>query len=261
MNTPGQLVQRLYGIASALAESGSARALLAFGSAGYDLSRLDDYSDLDFLVIAKDGKKQTLLEDLSWLERSSPLVFFYRHTPDGIKALTADGILYDLGIIETGELTRFPHEKGRVVWSEDSFEPSLAGETLSRFPETASERSLEWIQGEIIGALFTGLCRHGRGEKMSAFKLIQGTALERYLELISRLESGDSVCQADPFDPARRVEVRYPGIERELENFAQGYGGTIASAEELIHALSKRVPLDPAVFSLLTSLIAAERLS
>jgi len=259
MNSSGQLVKRLSRIASALADTGSARALLAFGSAGYDLSRLDDYSDLDFLVIAKDGEKQTLLEDLSWLERSSPLSFTYRHTPDGIKALSEDGILYDLGILETGELNSFPHEKGRIIWREDSFDPSLAGETLSRFPETASDRSFEWLLGEIITALYTGLCRYGRGEKMSAFKLIQVTALERYLELISRLESGGSVYSADPFDSARRVEFRNPGIGRELEKLAQGYGGTIASAEALIHALSARVPLSPAVLSRLTSLLAEER--
>ncbi len=240
MSTPELLLERLSAIAAALEDSGSARALIAFGSAG-ETERLDAFSDLDFLVIARDGEKARMVNNLAWLEKAAPLVYSYKHTADGFKALSKDGILCDFGIVEALELNRFPHGQGRVVWSEESFDPSSAAKNISAFPDLFSGHNVEWLTGEILTALFVGLCRHERGEKMSAFSLIQGLALERYLELIALPES------PDPFDPLRRIEVRFPGIEKELAAIAAGYSRTIESAQALLEALSNKVTVPTAL--------------
>ncbi len=62
MLTPLQLLQRLDAIGASLRASGLARALLALGSVGAETERLDEYSDLDFFVIAAPSMKQRLID-------------------------------------------------------------------------------------------------------------------------------------------------------------------------------------------------------
>ena len=55
MNKTELLLQRLDDIGQSLKDSRQALALLALGSCGAERERLDQYSDLDFFVIVKDG--------------------------------------------------------------------------------------------------------------------------------------------------------------------------------------------------------------
>jgi hypothetical protein len=57
MQRAQQLLGRLEAIAQAVKETGQGVAVLGLGSVGQELERLDEYSDLDFFVIAKPGKK------------------------------------------------------------------------------------------------------------------------------------------------------------------------------------------------------------
>ena len=77
----------------------SALALLALGSVGRDVHRLDEHSDLDFFVITDD--KRRLLEDVSWL--GSPIEWLHRNTRDGYKALVA-GIYHEFAVLTPEEL-------------------------------------------------------------------------------------------------------------------------------------------------------------
>ena len=65
MNKTELLLQRLDEIGQSLKDSKQALALLALGSCGTERERLDQYSDLDFFVIVKDGYKQTYIQDLT----------------------------------------------------------------------------------------------------------------------------------------------------------------------------------------------------
>ena len=56
MNKTELLLQRLDEIGQFLKDSNQALALLALGSCGTERERLDQYSDLDFFVIVKDGR-------------------------------------------------------------------------------------------------------------------------------------------------------------------------------------------------------------
>jgi hypothetical protein len=78
-------------------------------------------------------------------------------------------------------------------------------------------------------------------EHVRLFRLIQSVALERYLELLALPES------ADPFDPLRRIEKDFPGIEKELAAIAGGYSRIIESAQALLDALMMKAVVPPAV--------------
>lgn len=56
------LLERLDQIALSLQDTKKACALLGFGSVGIETDRMDEYSDLDFLVVAKKGSALAILK-------------------------------------------------------------------------------------------------------------------------------------------------------------------------------------------------------
>ena len=60
---------------------------------GSEMARLDDYSDLDFFAIVREGQKQAFLENLDWLANITPIAYAFMTTADGFKVLYADEIL------------------------------------------------------------------------------------------------------------------------------------------------------------------------
>lgn len=134
-----RLLQRLDEIGQALEASGQAFALLALGSVGRELERLDAYSDLDYFAIVKPGAKQTFLDDTAWLSRPCPVVFLFRNTVDGFKYLYEDGIFCEMAVFEPHELARIPFAPGRVVWKAEGFDESI----LTPAPVEAEQHSAE----------------------------------------------------------------------------------------------------------------------
>lgn len=96
MNKTELLLQRLDEIGQSLKDSNQALALLALGSCGTERERLDQYSDLDFFVIVKDGYKQLYIQDLTWLSKIEPIAFHYQNTVDGHKVLFEDDVFVNL---------------------------------------------------------------------------------------------------------------------------------------------------------------------
>ncbi len=72
------LLERLDAIGQTIAQTDDALVLLGLGSVGQELERLDDYSDLDFFVIAKPGKKARFIEQLDWLENTYLYTFNFK---------------------------------------------------------------------------------------------------------------------------------------------------------------------------------------
>jgi hypothetical protein len=57
MHNRKRLVRRLDEIGSSLLLTGGALALLGLGAVGLETDRLDEFSDLEFLVVVNDGSK------------------------------------------------------------------------------------------------------------------------------------------------------------------------------------------------------------
>ena len=141
------LLQRLDEMALRLQSDPSALALLALGSVGRDVHRLDEHSDLDFFVITDD--KRRLLEDVSWL--GSPIEWLHRNTRDGYKALVA-GIYHEFAVLTPEELP-------------DSFRPRPGGVARPAFdvslltPAMSPPPSAQWLVDEVLSNLYVGLHR------------------------------------------------------------------------------------------------------
>jgi lincosamide nucleotidyltransferase len=245
MISPGRLLERIEAIGRSVASSGRSLAVIGLGSVGAELSRLDDYSDLDFFIIAQPGAKEDFLASLSWLEEAAPIAFAFMNTVDGYKVLFEDGIFAEMAVFEPGELAGIPFTGGRFVWRVPGFELPVPLEG-NQLPTANSAHSVDWLVNEALTNLYVGLGRFQRGEKLSAARFIQDHALDRVLELVLLIEEPGTV-RADPFDRARRFERAFPQTAVHLPKFMPGYENSPAAARAILAFLDTHFDVNPAI--------------
>jgi lincosamide nucleotidyltransferase B/F len=239
MPSPELLLRRLDELAATLAASGAGLALLALGSSGRERERLDRWSDLDFFAIVTPGAKAGLLQEPSWLSAPAQVEWLFRNTADGFKVLWADGVFGECAVFEPRELERIPYAPGRVAWSAPGFDPGVL-EPRSRAGRASELPSEGWAREELLGGLYVGLARFRRGEKLSAFRVVQGHCLDRFLELVHRggPEGGDA------YDRLRRFEGRFPAAAPLLPALLGGYEATPAAARAFLGWLEATGPVN-----------------
>jgi hypothetical protein len=246
-----RIQERLQAIGAALAARDDALALLALGSVGCETERIDQWSDLDFFVLVRDGAKARYIDDLSWLAAAHPLAWSFRNTADGHKALMADGLFCEFAVFEVRELADIPYAPGRFVWRLAEVPDGLAAPRRP-LPAPADD---PWLVGEALSNLLIGLQRHARGERLAAMRLVQVHALDRVLELLERSE-GQAAVPRDPFNVDRRVEQRLPATAPNLARWAPGYEGTPAAALALLAAIETRADVPAALSARIRALAA-----
>lgn len=251
MNQTEFLLRRLAEIGESLAKKNTALALIALGSIGVDMGRLDQFSDLDFFVIVKPGSKPKYLEDLSWLTNIAPVAYYFANTPDGYKLLYEDGVFCEFAVFAEDELTNAVFAPGRIVWKAEGVDEAI--QVPKHPPTKPPQQSTEWLIGEALTNLYVGLQRDHRGEKLSAMRFIQSYAVDRILELSEGIERPTSTIR-DQFSLERRYELRFPGIAALLPEFLQGYEKNRESALAVLSFLDKHfeinVPMKRAVLRL-----------
>ena len=255
MTSSNRLLNRLEAIGQALERSGRALALIGLGSVGTELERLDEFSDLDFFVIVEAGAKPDYLHQLGWLQAVAPIAYHFQNTPDGHKLLFADGIFCEFAVFERAELAEIPFAPGRIVWKRPGVEDALALPAVR--PGRPDDHSLEWLLGEALTNLYVGLSRHRRGEQLSATRFIQGYAVDRLVELATRVEPERPV-RRDPFVGERRFEQRFQAMALELPHFMQGYARNVESARAILAFLVRHFDVNPAMRQAILALAAAE---
>lgn len=244
MDNKERLLIRLDAIASSLAASGNGLALLALGSVGREVERLDEFSDLDFFAIVAEGCKTSYIENLSWLERVSPVGYAFKNSPDGYKLMFEDGILCEFAVFEEAELAAAVYAPGRVIWHAPGFNTSLFKE--APVLPVNQHQPVEWLVGEALTNLYVGLCRYRRGEKLSAMRFVQMYALDRVVELTKLVEPMQPGW-VDVFSQERRFEQRFPLTAQNLSKMAQGYDRTPQSALVILEFLQKNFDVNPVI--------------
>lgn len=237
-----RLLDRLEEIGRSVARTGRADALIGLGSVGQDVGRLDEFSDLDFFVIARPGYKEALISDLSWLDSICPLAFSFRNTVDGWKVLFDDGIFAEFAVFERDEMQRIPFTPGRLIWHTTQVTDEIV--QPASMPAMPEKSSMEWQIGEALSNLYVGMCRYLRGEKLSAARLIQHYAVDRVIALHEIHHPGASTAR-DPFSSERRLEQRCPEFSRLLPSFVRGYDHIPASTLSILDHLCANCPVNP----------------
>jgi hypothetical protein len=227
-----------------LAQRGDAVALLAVGSVGLDLERLDDHSDLDFFVVVDDdAAKRRYLADIDWLEELAPVVFSFENTVDGRKALFADGLFAEYAVFTLAELRGASYPDPRLVWQRDGAPADIGGP--GRVPGPPSNETAQWQVNEALTNLYVGLHRDARGETLSAMRFIQVHAVDRLLTFLDLTAPGVGAKQ-DAFVVERGAEKRF-GAELPLAWFAPGYDRNREAALAILDWFEARADLDRAL--------------
>lgn len=243
-----QLLTRLDQIGQAIAATGQGLALLGLGSVGTELARLDEFSDLDFYVIAQPGQKHRFLDHLDWL---GEIAYTFQNSPDGHKTLLADGIFCEWAVFEPSEMPQIVFAEGRLVWQHPAFDPSI----LNPRRTPAAPNPVAWAVGEALTNLYVGLCRYHRGEKLTAARFIQWYALDRVLELTHQIETEQPDAFPDVFGNERRFEQRFPQMAAHLPTMNQGYTGSLASAQAILEFLEQHFEVNPAMAAKIRELL------
>jgi hypothetical protein len=247
MTIPQRLLRRLDDLGSALSKRSDAIALIALGSVGLDVDRLDDHSDLDFFVIVEDDAKQRYLDAVDWLEAAGPLAFSFQNTVDGRKALFEDGLFAEYAVFTLDELAGSAFSPGRIVWKRPGAPNGLEVPRRS----AGALPTFDHQVCEALTNLYVGLHRDARGEKLAAARLIQTHAVDRVITLLGLLEPAK---QQDVFAVERGVEARFAGA-LPLGAMVPGYERNREAAAAILGWLEAHADVDPVMADAIRQLI------
>ncbi|MGL4336838.1 MAG: hypothetical protein ACRCST_08075 [Turicibacter sp.] len=234
------LLKRLDEIGDSLKNREGALALLALGSCGLEVDRLDEYSDLDFFVICQEGYKQHYMQSLDWLTDVYPITYAFQNARDGYKVMYEDDIFCELAIFEPHELADIKGMSGRLVYSAVGFNKELCDfEPLAR-----NEVDINHSLNEALTNLYVGLGRYHRGERLSAYHFICIYAATQVTNLITTLEESTQVSK-DPFSVPRRFEGRYPKYKTLLSEIITNYDETPLAAKRILAFLDDHFDVNP----------------
>jgi len=190
--------------------------LVALGSMARRDYEPDRWSDHDFFVITRPGEQETFRADLSWLPLSERIVFSYRETPHGVKALYEDGHLVELAVFDPEELRVARVNRYRVLLDRADIEPRLADLAAATAGAGEARADDAWLLGQFLTGLLVGATRFARGERLSGRLLLASQALRPLLILLARHVPSDRRDLCDNLDPFRRFELAYPELGGEL---------------------------------------------
>ena len=176
----------------------------------------DLWSDHDFFVITIPGEQEAFRADLSWLPLSESVVFSYRETPHGVKALYEDGHLVEFAIFDQAELSVARVNRYRVLLDRADIERRLADLAVAAAVTGEARADDTWLLGQFLTGLLVGAGRHARGERLSGRLLVASHAVRPLLILIARYVPSPRGDLADNLDPFRRFELFYPELGEEL---------------------------------------------
>ena len=244
------LMQRLHEIGESLKNSQHALALIGMGSAGSEIERMDEYSDLDFFAIVRKGQKTNFLENLDWLSTIKPIAYAFMNTRDGYKVLYEDEVFLEFAVFEPTELEGIPFASEKIVWQDADFDASI----LQPTPANTKPLDVEWALGEALTNLYIGMARYRRGEKASAFRFIQYYAVDRVLELAQLIET-EQPGDKDRFGNDRRFEQRFPETAVLLPQLMQGYDNAPQSALAILNFLDTHFEINQAIKQTILKLV------
>jgi hypothetical protein len=216
-----QIVQETLEILSnAARNSPHAIALVGAGSAGTEIARMDQYSDIDFFLIVEDGFSTGFINDNSWFGRDLPIAFAFRDTDHGNKALLENGVFLEFAVFTQAELAQNGIPGLRTIWSKSGFSlPDLSA-------KQPVVREISYYVDQALSNLLVGGLRLRRGERLAALAMIERYALNN---LLTAYRVKNNLEIQDPFNIERRAEQAL-GVD--FTALVQGY-------EKLEHSLIK----------------------
>ena len=208
-------------------------ALIALGSMAQQDYQPDEWSDHDFFVITIQGVQEDMRQDLTWLPRADDIIFHFRETEHGLKALYRGGHLLEFAVFNEDELQVARLNRYRVLLDKTGLAPKLEELALATQDYVAhSRQEPDKRFAEFLMNIFVGVARQARGEQLSGRRFIKIHALTHLLHLLAEFIPAEEAHLMDNLDPFRRFEQAYPALGAELNQILAR--DTLTTAEELL---------------------------
>jgi hypothetical protein len=197
-------------IAAACADDPRITGRVLFGSTA-DTTRIDEWSDHDFAVIAAPEHVEALRADLAFLRDGDRPLAVVREHHNGFKAVTTDGRPMEFAVTDLDGLLGFEANDWAVRIGDEALRSRMHGVAIKpRRPVDITGAATA-----VIVAILIGVGRFRRGERVSASTMVRGFAAEHLASLIGAcLRPVDD--RRDDLDPHRRIELGHPVAGRRL---------------------------------------------
>lgn len=185
-----------------------------------DRSRVDEWSDHDFLVVVSSLEAaEAMRADVSWLPDHGDLVIAVREGEHGFKCVYRDGHVLEFAVFGPDELSvayanafEVPLDRGGVY---------ATMKDVAAKPKPGSETTPLQHAQLFLSLVLIGVGRARRGETLTAGQFIRSHALAHLLALHRKVVPGANDPRLDDLDVFRRLEQVHPDlaavIERALE--------------------------------------------
>jgi hypothetical protein len=244
-----KVYQRMLDLSEFVSDYDEVRCLLGLGSISVK-DRLDNFSDIDFFLIVENGAKDKFISDLSWLE-VKPLVFTFKNTKDGYKALYHDGVFAEFAVFDEEEMKTAKFTGGKVYYHKDDFDLEIV---KPKFEPTFKEVNVNFNVNEALTNLYIGLLRDMRGEKSSAMTFIQSYAYGHSIELFPKVFDEEKL-EIDPYVFERRIEVRFPKQKELLKSMRLGINHNQLSAKNILYFLNNHFEVNKDIHNQILKMI------
>jgi len=234
-------------LSSAAQNSPHTMALIGAGSAGADISRMDQYSDIDFFLIVEEGSSADFINDNSWFGNQLPIVFAFRDTDHGNKVLLENGVFLEFAIFTEVELSLYGIPGLRTIWCKPGF---VIPDLSSKEPLV---RELSYYVNQALSNLLVGALRLRRGERLAALAMIERFALTNLL-IAYRVKNELKI--EDSFNIERRAELSL-GID--FAPMVQGYERLEKSLLEILNFAESNFEVNPEIIKEIRTLIHEEQ--
>jgi lincosamide nucleotidyltransferase B/F len=210
-------------------------ALIGAGSAGVEIARMDQYSDIDFFLVVDEGFSSGFINDNGWIGRELPIVFSFRDTAHGNKVLLENGVFLEFAVFTEAELAQYGIPGLRTIWSKPNF--SLPDLSENKPPE----RDLSYYVDQALSNLLVGALRLRRGERLAALAMVERNALSNLLTA-HRVKYNLGI--EDPFNIERRAEEAL-GVQ--IAPLAQGYEKVEHSLENILNFAERNFEVNASI--------------
>jgi hypothetical protein len=193
--------------------------LILVGSTS-DTSRVDEWSDHDFFVVAAEGAGENLRQDLSWLPYADEIAWSPRETAHGLKVVYKFGHVLEFAVFNDSELELAKVNAATVTVDKSNIAERVAAmRTASEPVEPNWDAELELLLTHIL----IGVGRARRGETMIAGQHTRSYLLGHLLGLLEHWLPGNpaSASSVDNLNRFRRFEKRQADLAVQIETALQ----------------------------------------
>lgn len=194
-----------------------------------DRSRVDEWSDHDFLVVCSSlAAAEAMRADVSWLPDHADLVIAVRDTAHGLKGVYRDGHVLEFAVFGPDELALAHANAFEVPLDRGGIYATMRD--VAARPKPGSETTPLQHAQLFLTLVLIGVGRARRGETLTAGQFVRTHALAHLLALHRKIVPGADDARLDDLDAFRRVEQVHPefaaiierALERDPETAARG---------------------------------------